>query len=271
MSDKEHACGGFTKEAAFPRRYLSSRIFLLLAAASAVALWAGCGSDGSTGPRGKYPLTGTATLDDQTDYSGVRVRVVETGATVATAADGSFTLASLADGDYTLKASKDFYSTLTRNLQVRNGLLVDPIGELDLARTFFIYMESDSLHYTFRSDSVYVWMVLQNDDVEPLNLYDSFVIPYDFFIYDPSEKDKIVWQWSLIRPPRNDDKYDFHRSIPAADTIRINPNVAWDKKTMSGSLVTVGSYDVEGQINLTDSRGKMWNYVTAKHRIEIEP
>jgi hypothetical protein len=253
------------------RRRFTSGIAILCAAAAFAGAWAGCGSDGPTGPRGKYALTGTATLDDQTDYSGIRLRIVETGATVTTTADGSFALSSLEDGDYTLKASKDFYSTLTRNLQIRNGLLVDPIGELHLTRTFFLYMESDSLHYTFKSDSVFVWMVVQNDDVEPLNLFDGFVFPYDFIIYDPSEADKIVWQWSPLRPHRNDDKYDFHRTVPAADTIRINPTVAWDKKTMLGRLVPVGSYDVEGQLDLVDSRGKMWHYVTAKHRVEIEP
>ncbi len=245
-----------------------SRMAVPLFAAALLIAFVGCGSES---PTGKYPLTGTATLEDLTDNSGVRLKIAETGATVISATDGSFTLAPLPDGNYTLKASKDFFSTLTVNLQVKGNMLIDPIGDLHLTRTFFIYMESDQLHYTFESDSVYVWMVLENNDVEKLDLFNAFAVPYDFLIYDPSELNKTVWQWSLIRPHVNDDKVDFFRSIPAADTIHIAPHVAWDKKDMSGTLVNVGSYDVEGQIDLVDSRGKMWSFLTPRHRIEIEP
>lgn len=246
---------------------------VIAAAAVGVASFGGCGSDNS-GPTGEYPLAGTATLEDQANNSGIRITVSNSEgsvASVSTAEDGSFSLPSLGDGDYTLKAKRRFFSTLTTGLQVRNGLLVDPLDGLEMALTFSVVIESDSLRYTHESDSVFIWMVLKNEDVEELNLDDEFARPYDFTIYDPAEGEEIVWQWSDNRPWINEEKERFELTLAAMASDTLRPHKAWDKTNRLSNPVSTGDYELEGEIRFVESQGRIWEFVTPRRVIELAP
>ncbi len=246
---------------------------VVMAAAAAVSL-GGCGSDSSTGPEepvGKYPLTGTAVFADKQDHSGIKVKVQGVTPTITTGPDGSFTLPPLGNGDYTLEAGAKFYSTLTTNLQVRDSLLVDPIGQLELTRTFFIEINSDSLRYTHESDSVVIWITLRNEDVRDLELFNPFARPYDFAVYDPAEQDEEVWRWSDNRPQVNEDKVDFEATIAVGDSLRLEPHKHWDKTDQFGTLVPVGTYEVEGEIFFFDSLGRKLEFDSGRREIKIAP
>ena len=257
--------------------YLITIVFVV----AAVTLFGGCGSDSPSGPKepvGTHPLTGTATIDDADDvgdHAGTKLTVLASGSAVATTktgADGSFTLPDLANGDYTLKASRDFYSTLTKNIQVRDSLLVDPIGSLELELTFFIVLRTDSLEYTHESDSVFVWMVLKNENTEDLDLFNLFVIPYDFVVIDHVELEEEIWLWSLHKPDTNDVRYDFEAFIPAMDSLFIYPPGdvrAWGKSNQEGTEMEPGYYDIEARIELRDDRGVIRPFKSKRHVVRL--
>jgi hypothetical protein len=230
------------------------RALLILTAIAAAAFAGGCGDSDGDGEKGTYELAGTAVLSDRLDHSRIRIRIIENSSVVTTDADGSFTLPELSDGDWTLKASRNFYSTLTVRLRVRGGLLMEPIGELVLNPSFFVHVRTDSLRYTHLSDSVGVWLVLKNDDVERLDLFSGFHKPYDFVVYDPVEGDKLIWEWSKVRPPVNDTKFDFERTIAAEDSLLIFPNRQWDKKESNGTPVGTGDFKIQSWIDLRDGQ-----------------
>lgn len=257
-------------ETGFARLALLS---VIAAVAGGVTAFGGCGSD-SSGPTGKYPLEGTATLEDQTNNSGIRITVSNSEgsvASVSTAEDGSFTLPSLGDGDYTLKAKRRFFSTLIAPLQVRNGLLVDPLDNIEMPLTFSVAIESDSLRYTHESDSVFIWMVLKNEDVEELNLDDEFARPYDFTIYDPAEGEEIVWQWSDNRPWINEEKERFEMTLAAMASDTLRPHKAWDKTNRLSYPVSTGDYELEGEIIFVEAQGRIWEFVTPRRVILLAP
>jgi hypothetical protein len=261
--------------------YLLAMTFVIAAA----AFQGGCGSDGSTGPGepvGKYTLNGTATVDDHDDvgsHAGIKLTVLNGEASVGstrTNSDGSFVLPPLGNGDYTVKASKDFYSTLSKDIQVRDSLLVDPLGSFALERTFFLHVRTDSLNYTFKSDSVFVWMVLENRNIEALDLSNPLdPYPYDFVVIDTVEEEEEIWLWSAYRPPiplppRN--KYEA--SIPAMDSLLIYPPGdvrAWGKADKTGSRVDIGYYDIEGRIRLRDDLGSLREFKSKRHVVRLVP
>jgi hypothetical protein len=259
--------------------YLTAIAFVI----AALTLNGGCGSDSSTGPGdpvGKYSLNGTATIDDVDDvgsHAGIKLTVLNSGTPVGsakTSADGSFVLPPLGNGDYMVKASMNFYSTITKDIQVRDSLLVDPLGSFPLERTFFVHVRTDSLNYTFKSDSVYVWMVLRNENTEALDLFNAFPIPYDFVIIDSVEGEEEIWLWSIFRPPVNTEKEDFEVTIPAIDSVLIYPPGdvrAWGKSKQDGAEADVGYYDLEGRIELRDSRGIIREFISKRHVIRLVP
>jgi hypothetical protein len=247
------------------------RIQTIMIAIAVVAFAGGCGGSDGNGEKGTYQLAGTAVLADGGDHSGIKIRVVENSSVVNTQANGSFTLPDLADGDWTLKASREFYSTLTLRLRVRGGLLMEPIGELTLNRTLFMYVRSDSLKYTHKSDSVDIWIVLKNEDVEQLDLFSSFFRPYDFVITNPVEGDEIIWQWSQIRPPINDEKFDFEETIAAKDSLKLSPHRWWNKKESNGTPAGTGTFEIQGTIDLQDIRRQWWQFKSEKHVIKLVP
>lgn len=266
------------------RRIETAQLVYLTAIAVIIAATTliGCGSDSSTGPQGpvgQYPLTGTATIDDVDDvgsHAGIKLTVLNAGSPVAstkTGADGSFTLPPLGNGDYKLKASMDFYSTLTTDIQVRDSLLVDQIGPLSLERTFFLYVRTDSLNYTFKSDSVYVWMVLKNENTEPLDLFNAFPIPFDFVVIENIEVEEEIWFWSTYRPPVNSEKEDFEATIPAADSLVIMPPGdvrAWGKSKQDGTEADVGEYAIEGRIELRDGPSTIRQFKSKRHVVKLD-
>ena len=230
------------------------RALLVLTAIAAAAVAGGCGDSNGDGEKGTYELAGTAVFSDKQDHSGIKIRIIENSSVVTTAADGSFTLPELSDGDWTLKAGRDFYSTLTARLRVRGGLLMEPIGELVLNPSFFLYIRTDSLRYTHLSDSVGIWLVLKNDDVEQLDLFSGFHKPYNFLVYDPIEGDEEIWNWHHVRPPVNDEKFDFERTIGAKDSLLIFPNRKWDKEKNNGTPVGTGDFEIQSWIDLRDGQ-----------------
>jgi hypothetical protein len=239
---------------------------MALISIAVVAFAGGCGDD-----KGTHQLAGRALLADKDDHSGIKIKIVENSSVVTTQADGSFTLPDLADGNYTLKASREFYSTLTARIQVKGGLLMDPIGELILNRTLFIYIRSDSLQYTHKSDSVGIWMVIKNNNVEKLDLFSNFFRPHDFVIYNPTEGDEEIWRWSMIRPPINDEKFDFEDTIAAKDSLLLYPHIMWDKKESNGTPAGTGPFEIEGTIDLQDVRSQLWRFTSKKHVIKLVP
>jgi hypothetical protein len=258
--------------------YLTAVVFVI----AALALYGGCGSDGSTGPEepeGKYSLNGTATIDDVDDvgsHAGIKLTVLDEGSVVAstkTSADGSFVLPPLGNGDYTLKARMDFYSTITKGIQVRDSLLVDPLGTLALEKTFFVHMRTDSLVYTNKSDSVYMWIVLKNQNTEDLDVYNPFAIPYDIVVIDTVEGEEEIWLWSAYRPyvsPR--DKYEA--SVPAQDSLVIYPPgdvQAWGKSHQDGTEADVGYYDMEARIELREDAGTIRQFKSKRHVVRLVP
>jgi len=256
---------------------------MTLLAALSLASGMGCGSSGSSNPAapvGKYPLEGTATISDVEevgDHAGTTVMVLRSDTLVAstsTDADGSFSLPSLSDGAYVMKVKRDFYSTVWRLLEVSGGLLVEPIGAIELGRTFHVLARTDSLRYTHELDSVHVWMTLKNENGEPLDLYNSFVIPYDFVVYDPAEGHREIWRWSNHRPQINDDRYDFIRSIDPADSIAVRPIgdiAAWGKADETGRPMPVGDYEIEATIQLIDDRGQFRTFVAPRRIVKLVP
>lgn len=148
---------------------------------------------------------------------------------------------------------------------------MEPIGDLVLNRSFFVYVRSDSLKYTHLSDSVGIWVVLKNDDVEPLDLFSSFFKPYDFVVYDVVEGDEIIWQWSHIRPPVNDEKFDFEETIAAKDSLKVYPHRQWDKKNANGTPVGTGDFEIQGWIDLQDGQKRFWRFETDRRLIKLVP
>lgn len=260
--------------------YLAVTFFILAAG----TLLGGCGSDGPSGPNepvGKYPPAGTATVDDGQDVgtnAGIKLTVLQTGSPVASAitgADGSFALPALANGDYALKASLKFYSTVTRDIQVRDSLLVSPIGTIELERTFFVFLRTDSLNYTFKSDSVYTWIVLKNENAEGLDLFNPLAYPYDIVVFESVEAEEEIWLWSPYRPPvplppRN--KYEAY--ISAMDSLVIipaGPVRAWGKSYQEGTKVPPDYYEMEARIELLDDRNVVRPFKSERHVVRLVP
>ena len=69
-----------------------------------------------TGTRNSYSISGTVTLSDTTDASGVKVEAG--GKSVTTLADGKYTISGLVSGSYTVKASKAEYTFTDQNVTV---------------------------------------------------------------------------------------------------------------------------------------------------------
>jgi len=267
------------------RRELSIlRGALLPAVGVAVACLWGCGSEegGVRQPVGKYPLEGVVLLPDVDevdaleDHAGTTVLVLSAdtvAASARTGADGSFTLPRLADGDYKLKAKRAFYSTRETEVRVRGGLATAPIGTIELSRTFFVELRTDSGRYTHESDSVHVWLVLRNEDSEDLDVYNQFVVPYDFVVYDKSDA-REIWRWSNHRPQINDERYDFERTVGAADSSIVEPIgsvAAWGKSDETGRPMPEGDYEIEGSIELQDQNGRIRRFVTERKTVQLRP
>jgi hypothetical protein len=248
-------------------------IGMVLVALATAAFAGGCGDGDSGAVKGKYQLAGKAVFEDQDDHSGIKVRIVENGSIVRTGADGSFALPTLADGDWTLKVSRDFYSTRTVFIEVRGGLLVDPIGELVLRRTFFVYLRTDSLRFTHKSDTVGIWLTLVNNDVAQLDLYHPLMPAYDFVVIDPSvSPEEEVWRWSMLHDnPWNQEKHKFEDVVPARDSLIVLPDRGWDKRNMDSSFVPSGRYIIQGELMLTLNKTKVHYFETRRLSIRLVP
>ena len=66
-------------------------------------------------------VSGTVTLEGETDHSGATVEVVGTDISTTTAANGTYTLTGIMPGDVVVKASKDGYAQSSEQICLGNG------------------------------------------------------------------------------------------------------------------------------------------------------
>jgi len=83
-----------------------------------LCLPSGCSKDPASPENGS--ISGRATLENSSDHGGILILLEDTGQSVTTESDGGFTIGGVSAGTHRLQASKDGYSTVTReNLTVR--------------------------------------------------------------------------------------------------------------------------------------------------------
>ncbi len=70
---------------------------------------------------GNCSVSGTITLDGETDHSGVLVQAIPNGGSVVTGADGTYSLAGLYGGEYAIRASKIGWSIGQQDVALIDG------------------------------------------------------------------------------------------------------------------------------------------------------
>jgi len=70
---------------------------------------------------GNCSVSGTATLQGETDHSGIRVEAIPNGGSTITGADGSFSLPGLFAGTYQIVASKEGFRTDSTEVSLSDG------------------------------------------------------------------------------------------------------------------------------------------------------
>lgn len=68
-----------------------------------------------------YVPTSHVFLQNQTEYSGVRLTIVEADTAIFSASDGSYALPPLSDGQWTLKTDHPYYAEVQTTFVIRNG------------------------------------------------------------------------------------------------------------------------------------------------------
>ncbi len=90
-------------------------------------------------------ISGTASLSDNPDYSGITVEVVGQAVSVVTLADGLYELTGVNPGDVRVKASKDGYRSGVQDLTLANG---ETVAGVD----FLLEPGSDEFFTDFEAD-----------------------------------------------------------------------------------------------------------------------
>ena len=84
---------------------------------------------------GESGLSGTVTLANQSDHSGILVTLMPVGLSVTTGSDGTYSFSDLTAGDYQIIASKDGYVTSTADVTLGESETVTDV-DLELAVSY---------------------------------------------------------------------------------------------------------------------------------------
>jgi hypothetical protein len=96
------------------------RIRLIAALTACLLLPAACDENGGFKPR--PGLSGAVSLENQSDHSGVMVKIEALGLFALTDSSGAFSFGEAPDGRWSLEASYPYFETVVKEVEVRDGL-----------------------------------------------------------------------------------------------------------------------------------------------------
>jgi len=176
------------------------------------------GGNGTNGNGGPYDLTGTATLENQEEHSGIGVEILEADTFVLTDETGHYELPPLPDGDYTLNFVFPYYGNERCTITVETGMTPEKIPDVELEQLLeflieindTVFYEGDTIRYTCKATNISsipvpVWWFKAPAWIE-MYLLDSTLIWascgfYAVEVVDTlfsGEADSLPWSWGWV-------------------------------------------------------------------------
>ena len=101
-----------------------SKYLVILITLAVAIFFLSCAQEETKEEETEGSIEGTVTLENATDYSGVRIYLAGTEFTSTTQSDGSFHIPNVPTGPYKIVAEKDGYDSAEKEIEVNAGQVI---------------------------------------------------------------------------------------------------------------------------------------------------
>jgi len=192
-------------------------------------------------------LTGQAFLENQEEYSGVQVELVDLALSLVTDSKGNFVLPdNMTEGQWTINASYPFFKSTSETFSVTGGLPEDKLEPLNLTQLVRFTVTCDKENYT-QGETVNILLIAQNLTAEKVILA-SLTSPQIAFAV---LKDGIIVYGDLL--PGSDSTHSQVVLEPSESKVF---EASW---MINDATLTSGKYEIYGVVTTSQTHPNYFN------------
>lgn len=187
-------------------------------------------------------ITGYAYLENQTEYDGIKIKILEKDISTTTASDGSYKFDNIPVGKYTLQASFPYYATSQLSADISLGTSTK-VENITLKQKLQFVISTDKNQY-FSDEIINGTLAVKNISGQEVTLGDTYPFPPYITILNEN-KDTIFSSSEIV----------ILVVIPITFSVdeTKNFNFVWDQKDNNEQIISSGKYfiyaDLMGKSN----------------------